>query len=151
MDALLKLIVKYKLTDPVGDDAVGVFKDEKLQGLYTDLVAIGKKSEIDALTVGATIEDLDIHDLVGDIERTDNQDITLVYENLMRGSRNHMRAFTRQLESRDVTYTPVYISQAEYDAIIDSPQERGSGGNRKGRGGGRGRGNGGGRGNGRGR
>jgi len=152
MDALLGLLVKYEIEDPVGDNAVGVFKNQDLRALYVKLVAAGKVSEIAALTVGATIEDLDINDLAHDIAGTDNEDLTMVYENLMRGSRNHMRAFTRQLNSRDVTYVPSYISQEDYDEIIDSPQERGKGGSdgkRKGRGGGKGRGNGGGRGQGR--
>ena len=38
MDAVLNLLKKYNLPDPVGDNGVGVFTDGDLQELYTDLV-----------------------------------------------------------------------------------------------------------------
>jgi len=50
----------------------------------------------------------------------------LVFENL-EGSRNHLRVFNRQLESIGITYAPVYISQEEYDQIISTPMETGTG------------------------
>jgi hypothetical protein len=124
MDALLLLLDKYGIEDPVGDNAVGTFTDADLQSLYTRLVATGQESEVDALRVGATIEDLDIADLQAALGRTDEEDVTLVYEHLMQGSRNHLRAFVRQLEKRDETYTPQSISQEDYDAIVDSKRER---------------------------
>ena len=46
----------------------------------------------------------------------------------MRGSRNHLRSFVSQLTARSTTYTPQYISQSEFDTIIASAQETGSGG-----------------------
>lgn len=47
--------------------------------------------------VGATIEDLDIKDLQEAAAQTDKQDIIAVYANLERGSRNHMRSFTKNI------------------------------------------------------
>lgn len=124
-EAIRDLLEKYNLTDPVTKDEVGVFQNEDLQALYTSLSEKGLRSEIDALNVGSTIEDLDIKDLIEAIERTDNQDIKLVYENLMRGSRNHLRAFTRQLTARGETYEPQYIEKSEYENILWSETERG--------------------------
>ena len=49
-----------------------------------------------------------------------------VFESLMKGSRNHMRAFMSQLVKQGAGYTPQYISQAELDAIVNSPRETGS-------------------------
>jgi hypothetical protein len=145
-EAVRDLLVKYELADPVTDDTMGVFKDAALQQLYTDLVAQGKNSEIAALTVGATIEDLDIKDLMDLSAKTDNEDILLVYENLTRGSRNHLRAFTRQLARRGDSYEPRYISESLYTKIIEGNQETGRGKNHGGSGGrGWGGGNGGGR------
>ena len=54
---------------------------------------------MDALIVGATVEDLDIKDLIDLLNKTDNPDIILVYNNLNKGSRNHLRAFIAQIES----------------------------------------------------
>lgn len=126
-EAVRDLLEKYNLTDPVTDDTIGVFVNQDMQTLYDSLTEEGKLSEVDALRVGATIEDLDINDLEDLLEQTDNEDITLVYENLARGSRNHLRAFTRQLTNRGETYEPSYITLEEYEAIITSSQETGSG------------------------
>jgi len=135
-EAVRDLLEKYELADPVTDDTVGVFTDPDLQQLYDDLTARGLTSVEEALQVGALIEDLDIYDLTQEIAKTDNKDIVLVYENLTRGSRNHMRAFTSQLTARGETYTPKYLTQAEYDAIISAEQERGGGHSSGGNGGG---------------
>ncbi len=126
-EAVRDLLEKYNIADPVTDDTIGVFVNTDMQKLYTDLVAQGSESEAAALTVGATIEDLDIKDLQELIAKTDNQDIALVYENLTRGSRNHLRAFTRQLTMRGETYEPQYLSVEDYTSIVSSSQETGSG------------------------
>ncbi len=133
-EAVRTILTKYNITDPVTDDTIGIFVNSDLQKLYTDLTAQGTISIEEALTVGAFIEDLDIADLQKQIAQTDNDDIKLVYENLMRGSRNHLRSFVSQLTNRGVTYEPKYITQSEFDTIIASPQETGSGGGSGGRG-----------------
>jgi hypothetical protein len=79
-----------------------------------------------ALKVGAEIEDLDIKDLKLLLAETDNKDIQLVYQNLCRGSRNHMRSFNKQLLRSGVSYKAKYISQTELQSIISSPMERGN-------------------------
>lgn len=127
-EAVRAILVKYNIKDPVVNDAVGVFVNSDLKKLFDDLTTRGKVSVEEALSVGALIEDLDIFDLQKNISKTDNEDIKLVYENLMRGSRNHLRSFVSQLKSRGVTYKPDYITQQEYESIIASPKETGSGG-----------------------
>jgi hypothetical protein len=124
-EAVRNLLEKYEIPDPVTDDTIGVFQNEDMQRLYDDLTARGNISEISALQVGATIEDLDIKDLQDLLIETDNEDVTLVYENLSRGSRNHLRSFVRQLDARDESYTPEYIDQTLYQSIIDSERETG--------------------------
>ena len=120
MDSMKVLIDRYGLDDPMKSDDVGAFSDLKLKELYKQLVELGSKSEIDALKVGATIEDLDIYDLNEALKRTDNEDIRVIYENLRQGSYNHIRAFVSQLQSRGSDYTPQYISIEEYKDIIGS-------------------------------
>ena len=90
---------------------------------YDALMARGSGALVDALTVGATIEDLDIADLRA--RATDTPAIALVYANLERGSPNHLRAFSAQLDGRRVGYTPSRISQGDLDAIVAGPIERG--------------------------
>ena len=118
-DAMLDLLHKYGLDDPVGYNDEGVFVDQKLQGLYDTLIATGSASLIDALLVGAAIEEIDLIDIKHLVDELDgNDDIRLVYENLIAGSENHLRAFVRTLEQLGIIYTPGHLSQEEYDAIV---------------------------------
>ncbi len=124
-DAVKTLLYIYDIEDPVATDDRGIFTDQELQTLYDDLVNQGDTSLLDALIVGATIEDLDIKDLNELIAQTENHDILLVYNNLRKGSRNHMRSFVRQIENNGGTYTAQFIEQSELDEIVGSPQESG--------------------------
>lgn len=126
MDAVKTLLDRYGIADPASTRA-GVFTNATLQQLYDQLVAQGNQSLADALRVGAAIEEIDILDLKTHIAQTDKADIKQVYDNLLRGSRNHLRSFVAQLKSQTgVTYVPQYLTQAEYDAIINSDTESGS-------------------------
>jgi hypothetical protein len=112
-DAILVLINKYSLVDPVATNGVGVFTNVHLQELYDQLVLTGSTSVLEAYKVGATIEDLDIFDLKEAILKTDNQDLNLVWENLSMGSRNHMRSFYGQIVSLGVSTPPTPYFLAE--------------------------------------
>ncbi len=125
MDAILQLLNKYNLPDPAGSNGPGVYTSTILQNLYIQLTTQGTISIPEALKVGATIEDLDIYDLKAALTKVDNQDITLVYNNLMKGSRNHLRSFYSNILNVGGTYIPQFITQAEFDAIINSPMETG--------------------------
>ncbi len=124
-DSVQTLLERYDVPDPALDEPAGVFTNPDLQALYDDLVARGSESITEALLVGALIEDLDIADLQA--RASDEPAIDLVFSNLEKGSRNHLRAFIRQLDRNGASYTPAYISQADFDAIINSPTERGNG------------------------
>lgn len=127
MDAIFCLIQKYGLEDPVGDNGKGVFQHVALQELYQSLTAQGAQSLKDALIVGATIEGLDISDLMGHLEdaEIDNDDLQAVFNELARGSRNHLRAFVRQLGILGETYQVQYIDQETFDYIISTEREKG--------------------------
>jgi len=126
-DALKVLLDRYGLVDPAADNAVGVFTDPGLRTLYGNLVAQGQVSPAAALRVGATIEDLDIHDLDQALAATDNDDFRIVYQNLQNGSHNHMRAFAGQLQVLGETYVAQYIGAAALAEILASPREAGMG------------------------
>ena len=97
MDAVKALLDKYEIPDPVTDNEIGSFTDTGFKKLFDDLVKKGQASFKDAMLVGKEIEELDIKDLTERIEQTDNPDIKMIYENLKRGSENHLRAFTKHL------------------------------------------------------
>ena len=125
MDAISCLLSKYTVKDPVGDNAAGVFANEALQSLYAKLLAEGSASLEAAFRVGATIEDLDISDLLKATEMADNQDVKAVYAELTKGSRNHLRSFTKNLANLEASYVPQYISKELFDGILTQDQERG--------------------------
>ena len=124
-EAILCLLNKYKLTDPAGNNAAGVFQNTILQKLYNDLIAEGKQSKAAAFAVGAKIEDVDIADLLKAMPDMDNAEVRAVFGELTRGSRNHLRAFVTNLEAINMTYIPAFISQQLFDEITSSPQEKG--------------------------
>ncbi|HED11825.1 MAG TPA: DUF2202 domain-containing protein [Caldithrix abyssi] len=136
MDAIKVLLDRYEIADPVGENGIGVFQNEDLQKLYDQLIEAGNDSLVGALLVGAAIEEIDIIDLQNEIDNNvDNQDIEYVYSNLMRGSRNHLRAYVKNLDRNNVTYAPQYLSEEEYLDIINSDMEKGECGRDGGHGG----------------
>lgn len=126
MDALAKMIARYGLEDPVKEDTPGTFKDKTLKSLYNELVGKAEKSLGDALIVGVQIEELDIADLMKWIEATDNDDVKIVYQNLMKGSRNHLRSFYRQVERYGAVYISNYLNADLFGRIVTTPRERGA-------------------------
>lgn len=126
IDALILLIDRYQLVDPITDDVQGYFTNIDLQVLYDALAASGSNSLIDGLMAGAEIEEVDLIDLYIRYDATENQDIHFIYDNLMKGSRNHLRAFVSNIEKQGIVYQPLHLTQDEYDTIINSPMETGN-------------------------
>ncbi|NPA05973.1 MAG: DUF2202 domain-containing protein [Chloroflexi bacterium] len=138
MAAVLGLLQTYGLEDPAAGKGVGEFTNPELQALYDELIERGRQSLAEALKVGGAIEEIDIIDLKERIAQTDKADIITVYENLMEGSKNHLRAFSRALQqATGETYTPQYLSQEEYDTIMAEGDTQGGQGQGRGRGRGR--------------
>jgi hypothetical protein len=125
MAAVLGLIEAYDLDDPVDNSPVGDFANAELQALYVKLIAKGSVDLAAALEVGAVIEEVDILDLERYLGETANPDIIQVYENLLRGSENHLRAFVSQLESMGIDRVPVLMEASAYEATLASDMQRG--------------------------
>ena len=125
MDSIKKLIDIYNLVDPVVDNSIGVFTNDELQDLYETLVAQGSQSILEALNVGAAIEEIDILDIKDYISVTDKLIIIRTYNNLLDGSENHLRAFVKELSMQGVTYQPQYLNEEEFNNIIDSDSDSG--------------------------
>ena len=123
MDQVLLLLNTYQLSDPASTER-GVFTNQALQGLYADLTAQSSISLVEALKVGATIEDLDINDIDDFESKTNQADILNVYDKLKCGSRNHIRNYVSQLVLNSFDYAPQFISLDEFTEIIASSNEQ---------------------------
>lgn len=120
MDAMLFLVNRYRLTDPASSE-IGVFQNEELQELHDNLLLRGTAGKTDALMVGALIEETDIQDIRHELDNSvDNSDVRIVYENLLRASGNHLRAFVRVLKATGVEYKPAILDQATFDELVGS-------------------------------
>lgn len=130
MDSVKELLDRYQLAAP-SDDTAGVFANADLQALYTQLVAQGKRSELDAVKAGATIEEIDILDLQERLAQTDQADIQQVFNALLSGSYNHLNSFAANYWNLSGNiYVPQYLSQTEYDTIVTSNTFGSQGGGR---------------------
>lgn len=144
MDSLKTLLDVYGLADPASAQA-GVFTNPDLQALYDQLTAQGSLSIAEALKAGGAIEEIDILDLRQRLAETDNADIIQVYNNLLAGSENHLRAFVNNYERQTgEVYQPQYLSLEDYQTIVsvasgNGQANRGGNGRRNGGGGGGGR------------
>ncbi|WP_045031431.1 DUF2202 domain-containing protein [Draconibacterium sediminis] len=130
-EAIGFLLETYKLEDPAYEEP-GKFRNMELAALYDSLVAKGSESLVAALEVGAFIEEVDIKDLQELLEAKPEGQIATVYENLLWGSENHIRAFTHNLSFRDQEYTPKVLSEATYAEIVGANQQHGQNGKRMG-------------------
>lgn len=142
-DTIRDKLENYNLPDPNPGannlpDSVGLFYGEEWGWYFAEkfaqLVSIGSKSELDALYVGAFIEELDMHDIAicptvmfeagypspCGLNYTDQNDIRNSYTNLISGSENHLRAFVGQIEAviGVGNYQAQYLSQKEVDTIL---------------------------------
>lgn len=116
-DALNTLITHYKLPNPV-IATIGKFTEPKLQNLYQQLLIAGQSSITAALEVGAALEEIDITDLNTMLQHSENPNIQAVYQELLRGSHDHLRAFVHQLQLHHISYPPKTLQPTEFNKII---------------------------------
>ncbi len=131
-DSIANLLVTFNIPDPADNSPEGVFVNQDLQSLYDELTDLGGQSLADALKVGAAIEEIDILDLEEALEFVQDPSVQRVYENLLKGSENHLRAFTSTLENQTgEIYEPQYMSSDSYFETINSETTRGGRGGRR--------------------
>jgi hypothetical protein len=123
--AIKALIDRYNLWDPSSVTWDGYYANEELLALYRQLVRQGESSRADALRVGATIQEISILDLREYLAESDDEDAQMVYQNLLRASRNHLRVFYALLLEQGETYNRTYLSENLFDTIVSTPPEPG--------------------------
>lgn len=142
-DTLRDKLAQYGLPDPNPDannlpEEIGQFYGDEwgwyFNEKFDELTTAGSKSLLDALYVGAFIEELDMNDIgicpevmveAGypnpcGLAYTDERGLINPYRNLIDGSENHLRAFVKQIERviGEGNYEAQYLTQEEVDRIL---------------------------------
>lgn len=118
IDSIKNLLSIYGISDPSSSQA-GVFSNPDLQALYDQLISRGSQSLSEAFKVAGAVEEIDILDLQERLTQIDNADIQQVFNNLLKGSENHLRAFVNALQRQTgEVYQPQYMSLEAYQVII---------------------------------
>lgn len=112
------ILLVYNLSAP--QNPAGVFDNTDYQKAYDEWLPKGLADGVEACYIGAYIEEMDILDLMNAIENiAEKDDIKAMYETLLSGSENHLRAYNRFLKMQfNIDYQPKLMDQATFDAII---------------------------------
>ena len=140
--AVTDMLEKYGVPNPSTNDNVGVFTGEAYGWYFTEkynaLVERGATTVLNALYVGAFIEELDMLDInqcpkvivetdngINDSSEcgkvyTDKEDIQRLYGSLLEGSENHLRSYVLNIEKEigEGNYTAQVLTQKQVDAIL---------------------------------
>ncbi|MCP4091526.1 MAG: DUF2202 domain-containing protein [Gammaproteobacteria bacterium] len=142
-DTMRDKLDQFNVPDPNPEtnnlpDSIGVFTGNDWGWYFTEkfdlLTAKGEISELDALYVGALIEELDMHDIAicpqvmvdrgfsspCGLAYTDEDALITAYSALMSGSESHLRAYVGQIEAviGAGNYKAQYLTQAEVDVLL---------------------------------
>jgi hypothetical protein len=132
---------QYHIDDPSTTDEVGEFTGEEYGWYFTEkynlLVNMGNEGLLEALYVGALIEELDMYDIVAcpkvivstdngidegecGMEYTDEKSLVTTYSSLLEGSKDHLRAYVGNIEAiiGKGNYAAQYLSQEEVDEVL---------------------------------
>ena len=114
-----------KIPSSITKNEKGKFNNKKLQSLYDELITDGNQSLIEALKVGAKVEEIDINDLEKALAQTENETLQQLFTRLRKASGNHLRAFTKNLAKQGVEYQPILLESGLYKSIIQSAEKEG--------------------------
>jgi hypothetical protein len=117
MDQAKSMIDKFGLQTPVSD-VPGELENQTLREIYNRLLAQGRLSHHEALKSAATFEEISIMDLEKEIAATNMEEIRVVYQGLLAGSRKHLRSYVMDLQELGIQYSPHYISSSEFEEIM---------------------------------
>lgn len=115
VEALLNF---YEITYPALSEN-GVFEDETRQTRYNELLKKGA-TLVEALSTMALIEEESVFAYTSVQAEITNVNISLVIENMIKASSNHLRATVRQLTAKGGSYAPSFLTTEAFDAIINT-------------------------------
>ena len=83
--------------------------------IYHRLLAEGLSSDQDALKAAAAFEEISIIDLEKELSIAHAEDLRVVYQGLLAGSRKHLRSYVSDLHDMGVEYAPRYLDLGEFE------------------------------------
>ena len=107
--------IQYPETNPPGS-----YVSPRVNVLYVTLIGSGGGAVTDALRASATSEEYHISALSGALGRTSNPDLQFLYNQELATAQDNLRSAVQRLSQYGVTYTPRYLTQDAYSAIIGS-------------------------------
>lgn len=140
--AVKNMIEKYGLQDPNTNDNIGAYTGEDYGWYFTEkynqLVERASISELEALYVGAFIEELDMMDInqcpkviveadngINDVSEcgkiyTDNADVSNLYASLLDGSDSHLAGYVKNIEKHigAGNYQAQVLTQEQVNKIL---------------------------------
>lgn len=120
-EILQQLATRAGLT--VAAAAAGRYETAAIQARHDALWARGQASLIEALKVGALVEEQDIADLRALAATTDHPDLRAAVAVLERGSRHHLAAFVHNLRARGVDYEAQVLPPGELAQLISAGRD----------------------------
>ncbi len=117
MDQAKAVIDQYGLSTP-GENEPGVFQNQTLQEIYDRLLSEGLPSDEDALQAAAEYEEISVMDLERELAATENEDVKVVYQGLLAGSRKHLRSYVADLHDLGIEYAPRHLDKASFEEIV---------------------------------
>ena len=114
MDQAKSMVDRYGLVIPE-NEAPGQFDNESLQMIYDRLLAEGLSSDQDALKAAAAFEEISIIDLEKELSIAHADDLRVVYQGLLAGSRKHLRSYVSDLHDMGIEYAPRYLDLGEFE------------------------------------
>lgn len=119
MSELKGLISSYNLDDPTSLD-IGMFSTSSFQDIYNTALIQSDSSLESAIMAILYLEDKDMVDIREFISNTTKENMLYTYEFMYCTSENHIRWLYPELLLEGGTYTPQFISQDDFNEIINS-------------------------------
>jgi hypothetical protein len=100
-------------------NSVATFTTPQAETIYQESISKGSLSVVDALKMGARLEEMSLQVLHNAKAVTIKSDLLHTFDILAMGSKNNLQAFNRRLKMYGITYEPGFLEQKDFRNIIN--------------------------------
>lgn len=123
-----KVIIKYGYTN-ISSSEEGLFTDKKIQAFYDEMSVKGSISDLSALEAAAYIKERSISELREKIQMQNDPYIIKVIFLMEQSAQKQFRAFVESIRLSGSEYSPVYLTDDEFENILAPTNSRNAAGN----------------------